>query len=318
MSELEWLVALSGGDSRSAVDAATGRSKYLVPLGAADGLVSFASSTASPLTSHSLNVARAADGAWRGGEEAARHVIERLRAELHLDPSVTILLCASGTDAQATALEAVGAAAVAMACSDETGSGAALAVAGLRFDGALSGTLAEGRTAPRETRLIKRGEQWGTGPEGEWLLAMDCSKLASRSSLPLHCSRVMVDACQMRLSRTRLAALLTRGIGVVGTLSKFFCAPAFCGFVLLPVPLQSLASLPVASLERGLWLRFAVGLDCLAAYHAVPTVRRTQLMAMFVAAAREQLQRSTSCRLLESTNEVRSKHVWSTNSLTLT
>ncbi len=49
--------------------------------------------------------------------------------------------------------------------------------------------------------------------------------------------RIVVDACQMRLSRRRLRTYLDRGYMVLATGSKFFGGPAFSGALLLPAAL---------------------------------------------------------------------------------
>ena len=312
MSTLERLL-ISDGDSRTAIDPDTGASKYLVPLGVADErLLSFASTTASPLSAAGLAAAAAADAAWRGPEEAAEEVGSRLRELLGLSSAVEVLLCASGTDGQLLALERAGAARVAVACAEESGSGAECAAQGLHFDGPLKGQPARGRSGPRPARLLRRGQPWESGEaekedEDEWLFAMECSKLASRSPLPAARRRLLVDACQLRLGRSRLAALLERGCLVVGTLSKFFCAPAFCGFVLLPPglpPPSPPLPPPPPPMGRGLWLRFAVGLGVMADYYSLPAARRAQMLDLFVAAARARLVRSPACQLLEPEQQV--------------
>jgi hypothetical protein len=64
--------------------------------------------------------------------------------------------------------------------------------------------------------------------------------------------RIVVDACQMRLSRRRLKAYLDRGYMALVTGSKFFGGPAFSGALLIPAALAQ-------SFERGEGL--AAGLD---------------------------------------------------------
>src|SRR5947207_2779490 len=120
--------------------------------------------------------------------------------------------------------------------------------------------------------------------------------------------QVVVDACQMRLSRTRLAAYLERGYLVLVTGSKFFGGPAFSGAMLVPaaiakkldggaVTLPQLRhycrrsdwprrwpSLRAQFLTRpnfGQWLRWEAALEEIRAYYAVPTeFRRTALAAL--------------------------------------
>jgi hypothetical protein len=61
---------------------------------------------------------------------------------------------------------------------------------------------------------------------------------------------VVVDACQGRLSATRLRDYLSRGWPVLLTGSKFYGGPPFCGAVLFP--LDRLAAIDLDSLPRGL------------------------------------------------------------------
>jgi hypothetical protein len=86
------------------------------------------------------------------------------------------------------------------------------------------------------------------------LQIMDSSKLGwrapSKACLDEIASRwpdevqVVVDACQMRLSRRRIRAYLDRGFMVLITGSKFFGGPAFSGALLFPAKLAR-------SLDRG-------------------------------------------------------------------
>ena len=71
MDEEEGLCRLlvSGGDSRTSVDESSLRSKYLVPLRPNDELLSFASSTASPLLPSALVVARTQEKKKKSNEE---------------------------------------------------------------------------------------------------------------------------------------------------------------------------------------------------------------------------------------------------------
>jgi len=76
------------------------------------------------------------------------------------------------------------------------------------------------------------------------LQAMDASKFGWRAPSDACLSyiaetwrgqvQVVIDACQLRLSRSRLRALLTRQYIVLITGSKFFTGPAFSGAILIP------------------------------------------------------------------------------------
>jgi hypothetical protein len=86
------------------------------------------------------------------------------------------------------------------------------------------------------------------GGAGVLLQIMDSSKLGwrapSEACLDEIASRwaddvqVVVDACQMRLSRRRIRAYLDRGYMVMVTGSKFFGGPAFSGALLVPASLK--------------------------------------------------------------------------------
>ena len=122
MENEKWLCLqlISGGDSRTQVDCSSQRSKYFVPLLPSPSLLSFASSTASPLTGASLNVAAAvaANEDWSGLEA-------RLRELFRLGNETRLIFSPSGTDSQLTALSmhARDAPVVIVGCSEETGSG---------------------------------------------------------------------------------------------------------------------------------------------------------------------------------------------------
>ena len=84
---------------------------------------------------------------------------------------------------------------------------------------------------------------------------MDCSKLGAAVPSAECCRRIqsrygdtvhlVVDACQMRLSRTRLRGYLDLGCLVLISGSKFFTGPAFSGALLVPAGLAArIQSLP--------------------------------------------------------------------------
>jgi hypothetical protein len=117
-----------------------------------------------------------------------------------------------------------------------------------------------------------------------------------------HEVQVVVDACQLRLSRTRLGGLLARNCWVLVTGSKFFTGPAFSGALLLPPQasdrisrLDRAACGPVVAglagystrpdwprdwqglrehfcdaLNLGQWLRWEAALEEMRLYYAVP------------------------------------------------
>jgi len=167
------------------------------------------------------------------------------------------------------------------------------------------------------------------------LHAMDSSKCGRRSpSLAcLHevCARwpesvlVLVDACQLRCGRARLADYLKKGYLVILTGSKFFTGPPFSGALLVPGPL-SLRLAANGDLAAGIgdyanrsdwpqrwskirgqlpdrmnfgqWLRWEAALEEMRAYFAVPQEFRRTALERFSAFVRERLARSSSLTLL--------------------
>ena len=141
------------------------------------------------------------------------------------------------------------------------------------------------------------------------LHVMDHSKLGGRCP-SLDCLRhirqrwgeavqIVVDACQMRLGRRRLAWHLAQGHLVLITGSKFFTGPPFCGALLVPAslsaPMVALASVPTGlcdytsrsdwpvawrgvramlreQMNLGQLLRWTAALEEMRAYFAVPEV----------------------------------------------
>lgn len=120
--------------------------------------------------------------------------------------------------------------------------------------------------------------------------------------------QVVVDACQMRTSRRRIAAYLERGYLVLVTGSKFFTGPAFSGAMLVPAAIcqridgidpklpqleayctrtdwpQRWPTLRAQFSSRpnfGLWLRWEAALEEMRAYYAIPDeFRRATLAAL--------------------------------------
>jgi hypothetical protein len=120
--------------------------------------------------------------------------------------------------------------------------------------------------------------------------------------------QVVVDACQMRSSRKRIAAYLDRGYLVLLTGSKFFGGPPFSGALLVPAAVGKAIDVlaPVVPQLRdycrrgdwpmrwpalraqfsgrpnfGPWLRWEAALEEMRAYYAVPeSFRRTALATL--------------------------------------
>jgi hypothetical protein len=137
--------------------------------------------------------------------------------------------------------------------------------------------------------------------------------------------QVVVDACQMRSSRKRIAAYLERGYLVLLTGSKFFTGPAFSGAILVPAAISNAIEAigpMIPQLEEyctrsdwpkrwptlraqfasrpnfGLWLRWEAALEEMRAYYAIPeSFRRTALATLGEGMARL-VAASQSLRLL--------------------
>jgi hypothetical protein len=125
--------------------------------------------------------------------------------------------------------------------------------------------------------------------------------------------QIVADACQLRTSRARLKELLSKGILVLVTGSKFFTGPAFSGALLVPrrlaaklaatqAPVGQLAGYATrfdwpekwAGLRNrfsqrfnfGQWLRWEAALEEMRLYHAVPGDFRDHIAQVF----REEMQ----------------------------
>lgn len=153
---------------------------------------------------------------------------------------------------------------------------------------------------------------------GVLLQAMEASKLGWKAPSDKVLDRIatryagqvqiVVDACQLRIARSRLKAMLAKGYCVLVTGSKFFTGPAFSGALLVPGLLSqriaALGSAPAGlsgyssahdwpagwtELRRhfpprpniGQWLRWEAALEEMRLYHAVPKQFRNHLKANF-------------------------------------
>ena len=128
--------------------------------------------------------------------------------------------------------------------------------------------------------------------------------------------RVLVDACQMRLSRKRLQYYLSRNFMVTITGSKYFTGPPFSGALLVPpglchefarvcrVPSGLRAYTSKSSWPRswigirsglspkmnfGEWLRWEAALEEMRTYFSVPSSFRSAGLRMIEAGLRKQL-----------------------------
>ena len=248
-----------------------------------------------------------------------------------------IVFSPSGTDSQLHALYLAGTLLGSRLTSivvgaDQTGSGTAFTARGRHFssitaseravrkDAPIAGLacdsvalpLIEGATDIRarangDLAVLDAIEVAVAGGSGVLLQIMDSSKLGwrapSEACLEEIASRwpdevqVVVDACQMRLSRRRIRAYLERGYMVLVTGSKFFGGPAFSGALLVPTTLARTLD-PCAAIPPGLvdyaacsdwpkgwaalrsqferrpnlgqWLRWEAALEEIRAYYDVP------------------------------------------------
>jgi hypothetical protein len=137
--------------------------------------------------------------------------------------------------------------------------------------------------------------------------------------------QIVVDACQMRLSRARLRRYLEAGYIVIVTGSKFFTGPPFSGALLVPAAfaahIDTCSAIPPGLLEYsscsdwpqawpalrsrfpvrtnfGQWLRWEAALEEIAAYYRVPDQFRMQALTMFGAAVEKLIAASPSLDLL--------------------
>jgi hypothetical protein len=261
-SEDRFLAALTaGGDSRLAVDPATGTNKYLCPPVPDEALAHLSSCTASPISSAGFVLAMQCYGdiaKTRTGQGAAdrrrawqARVEARLGAYLGTGALADIVLLPSGTDgvlltALLLSLEASGRPMTAILPSaSETGTGVPCAAACQAFDtparcGALASitevALRRPDGMPRSDDELCEAFAAAFAAAGRPVIYLTHG---SKTGLvaPLQVPRgaeVVVDACQLRLSPAVIQGYLRQGWPVVVTGSKFLGGPPFSGAVLLP------------------------------------------------------------------------------------
>ncbi len=287
-----------------------------------------------------------------------------LRRRLGL-PDAEIVLSPSGTDSALQALflargllgKPVTSIVVA---ADESGNGVPAAASGRHFAVSASGgrsvakgapitglgcaavTIAardgQGRARPPsevDAEVLHAAEVAIRAGNGVVLHVMDHSKLGSRapSLACLHeiCAvapadiQVVVDACQLRLSRARLRWYLDRGFLVLVTGSKFFTGPPLSGGLIVPESLWTRAT-RIGEVPAGLadyaarddWpsgfaairdqlparhnigqlLRWTAASEDIRGYFAVPELFRTVALAEFAAAAVRTVARFPEVALL--------------------
>jgi hypothetical protein len=176
--------------------------------------------------------------------------------------------------------------------------------------------------AESDAQVVSAIEQSVAGGSGVVLQIMDSSKLGWRAPSE-ECLdeiamrwpgqvQVVVDACQMRLGRTRLRKYLERGYLVIVTGSKFFTGPPFSGALLVPAGLskaldksldgaaeaapglceyfsrsdwpmhwQTLRSRFPVRINLGQWLRWEAAIEEIRAYYAVPDAFRLRALTTF-------------------------------------
>ncbi|HUI94290.1 MAG TPA: hypothetical protein VLX44_00930 [Xanthobacteraceae bacterium] len=289
--------------------------------------------------------------------ETADELRAVLRRRLGL-PDAEIVLSPSGTDSALQALflargllgKPVTSIVVA---ADESGNGVPAAASGRHFAVSASGGRAVAKGAPvtglgcAAVTIAARDGQGRARPPSEVdaevlraveaairtgngivLHVMDHSKLGSRapSLACLHeiCAvapadvQVVIDACQLRLSRARLRWYLDRGFLVLVTGSKFFTGPPLSGGLIVPEALWARAA-RIGEVPAGLadyaarddWpsgfagirdrlparhnigqlLRWTAASEDIRAYSAVPELFRTVALAEFAAAAVRTIER---------------------------
>jgi len=138
---------------------------------------------------------------------------------------------------------------------------------------------------------------------------------------------IVVDACQMRLSRRRMRTYLDRGYMVLITGSKYFGGPAFSGALLVPAGLSrsldrgeaiapgfldyasrsdwpkrwgALRSRFESRPNLGQWLRWEAALEEIRAYYGVPDAFRARALRELQAGIESLIMLSPSLRLIGS------------------
>jgi hypothetical protein len=265
-----------------------------------------------------------------------------LKACLQLPDDVAVVFSASGTDAQLLALFLARCRSEAplktiVIGSDQSGSGTLYTARGRHFANLTARGSVTGKDAPipglscdsmgvplfdgttgcaaradSDDAVLRAIEAAVAGGSDVLLHIMDSSKLGWRAPSEACLAdigrrwrqkvQVVVDACQMRLTRARLRNYLDRGYMVLISGSKFFGGPAFSGALLLPgrIPyprsdafadgLQDYAGRsdwPKAWTSRshfsnrpnlGQWLRWEAALEEIGAYYRVPADFRTSAL----------------------------------------
>src|ERR1700722_5682790 len=186
-----------------------------------------------------------------------------------------------------------------------------------------------------DATVLDAVERSVTGGSKVLLQVMDSSKFGWRAPsgecLEVIAARfgeqvqIVVDACQMRLGRTRLKRYLERGYIVIVTGSKFFTGPPFSGALLVPAAfarsLDAATAIPPGLLEYsscsdwpqtwpvlrsrfpvrtnfGQWLRWEAAIEEIGAYFRVPDHFRKTALTTFGTAVERLIWASPSLDLL--------------------
>jgi hypothetical protein len=293
---------------------------------------------------------------------------DELRAHLQVS-GADVIFSPSGTDSQLHAL-ALGRALLGgrlttvVVGSDQTGGGTVLTARGRHFsrstasgvavrkDTPISGLAGDSvavplmdtlRLAPRadaDLAVLAAVEAAIAGGSRVLLQVMDASKLGWRAPSDACLDEiaqrwprdvlVVVDACQMRLSRRRLRTYLDRGYLVLLTGSKYFGGPAFSGALLVPSRLApsfnrgeeiaaglrdyagrsdwprhwtALRSQFASRANLGQWLRWEAALEEIGSYYQVPDAFRAMALRELGMGIENLLVLSPSLRLIGAASQ---------------
>lgn len=283
---------VSGGDSRIALDPASGLNRYLCPPAPEARLVCLGSCTASPVSHEGFAAGqRCFDDLMSA---TGRQVVDRhLRWETTVRTAISgyfgiesmaeVVLQASGTDAVAWTAAAVARRVgnrpltAIVTTPSETGTGVRFAAACQGFDAGpdfgkpLAGVSIDTIEVPLRTHD-------GSPRSDDELVAAFAAATATAHGHPViyvtHGSKtglvaplevppgadVIVDACQARITPRAVQAYLRRGWPVLVTGSKFFQGPAFSGAVLVPAGCLHMPRGGTPSIDVGPLLRWAAAL----------------------------------------------------------
>lgn len=258
---------VEGGDSRITPDPLSGVNRYGCRATPYPELLSFASATASVISSEAYAAADAmrkqliAELAQQAAEAVYERQLQRLRGEL-LDlcalqdtPAPELIFAASGTDLHhiAAQLALVGkhrALTVLMVDQEETGSGVYAAISYADPDILLTTVALRHRdgTARAQAQIDAEfrnlAQQANAAGRHVLLIQTDVSKTgmiapsyactAALTHALGESLEVLVDACQFRIAPHTLRACLQQGYSVALTGSKFVGGPSFSGALLIP------------------------------------------------------------------------------------